>query len=237
VIPLAGLFARSLAGRRRILALLALALLPGIVAIVVTGLGLVDDPERLTARLVERLLLPIILALCTVVLGASAIGDGRDDGTILYIAATPLPRWRIIASAWLATTGLSVCLLLPSALAITIVPGAVGARGVISSVLALALAAAAYAALALLLSLSIRHGILAGILYVLLWEGSIGNFAASASRFSIAAYAKVIASKGFNDVPPLNVPAVSEVTAVALLAIGTLLLLAAATRAFKRVDL
>ena len=99
------------------------------------------------------------------------------------------------------------------------------------------LAAAAYAALSLLLSLSIRHGILAGILYVLLWEGSIGNFAASASRFSIAAYAKVIASKGFDDVPPLNVPNVSEAAAVALLAIGTVLLLAAATRALKRADL
>ena len=66
------------------------------------------------------------------VLGASAIGDGRDDGTILYIMATPLPRWRIIAAAWLATTGLSVCLVLPSALAITIAPGAVGVRGVLS---------------------------------------------------------------------------------------------------------
>ena len=237
MIPLAGLFARSLAGRRRILALLALALMPGIVAVLVTGLDLVDDPDRLTARLVERLLLPIILALCTVVLGASAIGDGRDDGTILYIVATPLPRWRIAAAAWLATTGLAVCLLLPSALAVTIVPGAVGVRGVVSTLIALVLAAAAYAALALLLSLTIRHGILAGILYVLLWEGSIGNFAASASRFSIAAYAKVIASKGFDDVPPLNVPSVSEGSAVVLLLVGTVLLMAAATRALKRVDL
>ena len=237
MIPLAGLFTRSLAGRRRVLALLALALLPGIVVIVATALDVVDDPARLTARLVVRLLIPVILALVTVVLGASAIGDGRDDGTILYVVATPLPRWRIVAAAWLATTGLSVCLVLPSALAITIVPGAVGVRGVLSTVLALVLAAAAYAALALLLSLSMRHGILAGILYVLLWEGSIGNFAASASRFSIAAYAKVIASKGFDDVPPLNVPNVSEASAVALLAIGTLLLLAAATRALKRADL
>lgn len=235
--PLAGLFARSLAGRRRILALLALALLPGIIAVLVTTLDVVDDPGRLTARLIERLLIPVILALVTVVLGASAIGDGRDDGTILYVVATPLPRWRIVVSAWMATSALAVCLLVPSALAITVVPGAVGLRGVLTTLLALVLAAAAYAALALLLSLSIRHGILAGILYVLLWEGSIGNFAASASRFSIAAYAKVIASKGFDDVPPLNVPNVSEATAVALLAIGTVLLLAASTRALKRADL
>ena len=127
--------------------------------------------------------------------------------------------------------------MLPSALAITVVPGAVGARGVVSTLIALVLAASAYAALALLLSLSIRHGILAGILYVLLWEGSIGNFAASASRFSIAAYSKVIASKGFDDVPPLNVPNVSEASAVAILLVGAALLLMAATRALKRADL
>ena len=89
----------------------------------------------------------------------------------------------------------------------------------------------------MLLSLSIRHGILAGMLYVLLWEGSIASFAASASRLSIAAYAKVIAAKGFDVAPPLNVPAVSAASAVALLVIGSALLLAGGTRALKRVDL
>ncbi len=70
---------------------------------------------------------------------------------------------------------MSVGLILPSALVVTIVPGAVGVRGVVSTLLATVLAAAAYAALAVLFSLSMRHGILAGILYVLLWEGSIGE--------------------------------------------------------------
>ena len=107
VIPLTFLFARSLAGRRRVIALLALALMPGVVVIVATALDVVDEPDRFTARIVERLLLPVILALVTVVLGASAIGEGRDDGTILYIVATPLPRSRIIVAAWLARRGLA----------------------------------------------------------------------------------------------------------------------------------
>jgi ABC-2 type transport system permease protein len=237
MIPLAILFARSLAGRRRIVALAALALLPGIAAILVTAFGVVDNPDRFTARLVERMLLPVILALVTVVLGASVIGEGREDGTILYVVATPLKRSRIIVAAWLATTVIAVCLVLPSALAVTIVPGAVGVRGVASTLLAIVFAAAAYAALAVLFSLSVRHGMLAGILYVLLWEGSIASFAASASRLSIAAYAKVIAASGFDDAPPLNVPAVSEASAVALLAVGTLLLLAGGTRMLRRADL
>ena len=170
MIPLTLLFTRSLAGRRRVVALAALAVLPGLAAIFVTAFGVIDDPDRFTARLVERMLLPVILALVTVVLGASVIGEGREDGTILYVVATPLPRSRIIVAAWLATTLVSICLVLPSALAVTIVPGAVGARGVASTLLALVFAAAAYAALAVLFSLSVRHGMLAGILYVLLWR-------------------------------------------------------------------
>jgi ABC-2 type transport system permease protein len=237
MIPLTFLFARSLAGRRRVIALLALALMPGIVVIVATALDVVDDPSRFTARIVERLLLPVILALVTVVLGASAIGEGREDGTILYIVATPLARLRIVVAAWIATTAVAICLVLPSALAVTVVPGAVGGRGVVSTLLAVVLAAAAYAALSVLLSLSIRHGILAGVLYVLLWEGSIASFAASASRLSIAAYGKVIAAEGFDVAPPLNVPAVSTSTAIALLVAGSALLLAAGTRALKRADL
>ena len=237
MIPLAGLFARSLTGRRRIVALAALAVLPGLAAIFVTAFGVVDDPDRFTARIVERMLLPVILALVTVVLGASVIGEGREDGTILYVVATPLPRFKIIVAAWLATAVVAICLVLPSALAVTIVPGAVGAKGVISTLLAVVFAAAAYAALAVLFSLSVRHGMLAAILYVLLWEGSIASFAASASRLSIAAYAKVIAASGFDDAPPLNVPAVSEASAVALLAAGTALLLAGGTRMLRRADL
>jgi ABC-2 type transport system permease protein len=237
MIPLTFLFARSLAGRRRVIALLALALMPGIVVIVATALDVVDDPDRFTARIVERLLLPVILALVTVVLGASAIGEGREDGTILYIVATPLARLRIIGAAWLATTAVAVCLVLPSALAVTIVPGAVGVSGAVSTLLAVVLAAAAYAALALLLSVTIRHGILAGVLYVLLWEGSIASFAASASRLSIAAYGKVIAAEGFDVAPPLNVPAVSTASAMALLVAGSAVLLAVGTRSLKRADL
>jgi ABC-2 type transport system permease protein len=237
VIPLTVLFTRSLAGRRRIVALAVLALLPAIAAVLVTSLGVVDDPDRFTARIVERMLLPVILALVTVVLGASVIGEGREDGTILYIAATPLRRSRIIVAAWLASTAVSIGLILPAALVVTIVPGAVGARGVASTVLATVLAAAAYSALAVLFSLSVRHGILAGILYVLLWESSVANFAASASRLSIAAYAKVIAASGFDDAPPLNVPAVSRTSAVLLLVAGTALLIAAGTRRLGRVDL
>ena len=46
----------------------------------------------------QRLLIPVVTALVALVVGASAIGDEREDGTILYLAATPLPRLGIVVA-------------------------------------------------------------------------------------------------------------------------------------------
>ena len=40
--------------------------------------------------MLQRLVIPTITAFIAVVIGASAIGDEREDGTILYLASTPL---------------------------------------------------------------------------------------------------------------------------------------------------
>ena len=71
---------------------------------------------------------------------------------------------------------------------------------------------------------------------MLLWEGSIASFAASASRLSIAAYAKVVAAERLRRAPPLNVPAVGGLRDRAAAA-GSALLLAAGTRVLQRADL
>ena len=41
--------------------------------------------EIFWARLVNRLILPTVTAFIAVVIGASAIADEREDGTILYL--------------------------------------------------------------------------------------------------------------------------------------------------------
>ncbi len=46
----------------------------------------------------EQLFLPLILPFLALVIGASAIGEERDDATILYLASTPLPRLAIVAA-------------------------------------------------------------------------------------------------------------------------------------------
>ena len=69
----------------------------------------------------------------------------------------------------------------------------------------------------LVASLVLRHPVLACVLYVVLWEGSVASFAASASKLSIAAYAKVVAAGGLAQAERLNVPDVSGAAAVIVL--------------------
>jgi len=52
------------------------------------------------------------------------------------------------------------------------------------------LASLAYCAASVLLSLYTRRPIVIGVLYIILWEGSIATFAASAAKLSISAYGR-----------------------------------------------
>ena len=87
--PVYRLTLRSLVDGRRILALAGLAVVPVIAALVFAAAGDID-PRIFWARLVQRLVIPTVTAFVAVVIAAGAIGDDREDGTILYLAATPL---------------------------------------------------------------------------------------------------------------------------------------------------
>jgi ABC-2 type transport system permease protein len=233
--PVFGLTLRSLLGGRKAIALGLLAALPIVAALVFAAAGEIE-PVLFWARLVQRLLLPTVTAFVAVVIGASAIGDEREDGTILYLAATPLPRAGLVLTKVLASWTASMVLLVPSVLIAGIV--ALGSDASASLVLwplaAVALSAFCYCAVAAWLSLTVRRPVVIGVLYILLWEGSIATFAASADRFSIAAYGRAIAVRGVIDV---NAPGVSALVAVIVLGIVSAVAIWAAARRMVRTEL
>jgi len=114
--PIYGLTIRALLGQRRTLALVLLSLAPVFMALVFSLAADADaDPHDFYSRLVQRLFIPVITALVALIVGVSAIGDEREDGTILYLAATPLPRLGIVVAKILAAWTVCVALLVPSA--------------------------------------------------------------------------------------------------------------------------
>ena len=143
------------------------------------------------ASLMEQLFLPLVLPFIGLVIGSSALGEERDDGTILYLASTPLPRLAIALPAIAAAALTTAVLCLPGLLLTILLSagddlGAANAAWAIASVL---VGAVTYAAVFGALSLRVKRPVVIGLIYVLFWEGSIATFAPSARWLSLGAYA------------------------------------------------
>ena len=176
----------------------------------------------------------MITSLISLIVGVSAIGDEREDGTILYLAATPLPRLGIVIAKILAAWTVCVALLVPS----VVVCGLFALTGDVTfGVLAwpafgVALASLAYCAFGGWLSLQVRRPIVIGVVYILLWEGSIATYAASADRLSIAAYGRALVAERLPEAAAGVVsPATAAIVLLAATAVGALLGARAMTRA------
>lgn len=235
IAPVYRLTLRSLLDGRRTLALAVLSLVPLVPAIVFAAAGEIE-PDVFWARLVQRLLIPTVAAFVAVVIGASALGDEREDGTILYLLSTPVSRLGLVVTKVLASWTAAALLLTPSAVAAGLIAlrGDVTAGAILWPVVGMLAAVLAYCAVTAWLSTVTRRPVVVGVLYILLWEGSIATFAASADRLSIAAYGRVLAVEGVIDV---NAPETSPVVAVIVLAVVVAVAIRAAARRLSRTEM
>jgi ABC-2 type transport system permease protein len=224
-VPVLLLSVRALLVQRRTIALALIAAGPVVVALAYALAAPADDPHReFLSRLVQQIFVPTVAAVVALVVGVSAIGDEREDGTILYLVATPLSRLSIVATKVASAWAVAMVLLLPSLVACALL---VVGRGDGLSLLAwplagVALASLAYCAAAASLSLSARRPIIIGVIYILLWEGSVATFAPSAAKLSISAYGRALVAERL---PEASAPVVGPAAAAAVL----LVVVAAAT--------
>jgi ABC-2 type transport system permease protein len=190
-LTIASITLRGLLGRRRFMLLLPLPLLLVGLALFASSLG--ADAEDWVAPVVIGLGLAVVLPVLTLIIGTGVLGSEIDDGTIIHILAKPLPRREIIL-AKLAVSALVSWVVCGVPLALTgIVAG--------SRTLALGLlvgagvGALAYSALFLLLSLLTRRPVLIGLLYIVLWEGVLGNVLSGTRALSIQQYVLSVADR------------------------------------------
>lgn len=228
------LMLRGVMTGRRTIVLGVLALLP-VIAAVATTMGEVE-PETAWARLVQRLLIPVIVAFVAVVIGAGSVADQRDDGTILYLAATPLRRSTLAACAVLASWTAAMAIIAPSVLLSGVIAlgGEVSASGLLWPLAGAALAALAYCAAGVLAAMLVRQPVVAAVLYILLWEGTVATWTPSAEQLSIAAYGRAIAVRG---IEPVNAPEVGALAGGVVLIAGTVAATIATARRLTRTEL
>jgi ABC-2 type transport system permease protein len=187
----ASITARALLALRRFVVLLPLPVL--LVGLTALAHGLHPDPVDWGRPLVAGLGCGVVLPMIALVVGTAVLGSEIDDGTIVHVLSTPLPRRDIVLAKLAVAAGITT--------AVSAVPMFVTGL-IIQSVrlgLGLALACAvgslAYCAVFLALSLLTRRPVLLGLLYVLIWEGLLGNLLAGSRLLSIQQYVLTIAAK------------------------------------------
>ncbi|GAA4574878.1 ABC transporter permease [Micromonospora sp. NBC_00898] len=183
--------ARGLFGRRRFLMLLPLPLVLVALAVLCRSLGV--DPGQWGPPVLVGLGLAVVLPVVALIVGTGVLGAEIDDGTVVHILTKPLPRWQIVLPKLAVAVGVSA-----ATVAVPLYVAGVLADSVrlgLALAAASALGALAYSALFLALSLVTRRPVLLGLVYVLIWEGLLGNFVSGTKVLSIQQWVIALADR------------------------------------------
>lgn len=193
--PLVDVTMRGLLGRRRILLVGLLALAPVGVAVVLVLGGGPAATAQITRDVYESLVMTTVVPLVALILGTTAIGAEIDDGTVVHLLAKPVGRgWIILAKMLVAATaGVVLCgssVLVSGALLVGL-----DAPGLLLGMLAgVVVAVIAYTAVFVTLSVWTGRALVAGLAYVLLWEGFIASYFSGTRLLSIREYGLAVAA-------------------------------------------
>jgi ABC-2 type transport system permease protein len=232
-----GLTLRQLLFRKSTLLLVGLGFIPVLIAVIFKLSNPDEDPERWTARV---LLTPIIvtgvLPLTALMFGVSALGDELEDGTAVYLLTKPLQRWKVLLPKVLAPWLLTSTFVFLA----TVVSGfiALGELSALTWAFAVAsvIGAMAYSAVFVLLSIVTTRALVAGLIYVFLWEGALTGIFEGLRNLSIRHYTLGIAGWLADAAPATFDASLSGTTALILTAVVTLAAAFFANRKLQEVE-
>jgi ABC-2 type transport system permease protein len=188
--PIFLLTLRQLLGKRRAFFMVALAALPVLAALIFSLADADMTPERWTGQhLFRSLIVTIILPLITLVFGTTALGMEIEDGTVVYLLAKPLRSLDVIgaklAAAWLPSAALlGLSTLASTSLAL----GGDNSSMIVGFTVAVVLGSLAYCCVFMAASVFTSHSLIAGLIYVFLWEGVMTNLFAGTRYISVRHY-------------------------------------------------
>jgi ABC-2 type transport system permease protein len=227
---------RALLNRRRTV---LLALL-GVLMIGIVGLYLLSNPTpeqalEVTRTLLSDLALGVLLPLVAVIVGTAAIGSELDDGTIVYLLARPVPRWRIVIVKLLVAWVVVTILVAPA----TLVAGLIGQDDpalAIAFAVSAAIGALEYVAIFVALSLITSRALIIGLAYVVVWEGVVAGLFAGTRVISVRQHAlAVVEAIGGGDATGIAEVALEvAIAAVVIITVGATIL---AVRRLETVEL
>lgn len=184
---------QSLFGQKRWWVLVALPLLLitlcALVQILTTGDAAATSFEPVIVVFGLGLVLPLVALLVT----TGVLGPEIDDGSIVYLLSKPVSRFVVAVSKLAVAVAVTLVLGAGSLCVAGLIldpsePGQALAVGVGSAV-----AGTAYCSAFVMLSAITRHGMVAGLIYVLVFEGLLASWLSGLRYVSVSAFGRRIA--------------------------------------------
>ena len=151
----------------------------------------IDDPLEAAVQVISNLGFAVLVPVVALVFASASLGDGREDGTLVYLWLRPMDRWPVVVGAWLAAITLSLPLTVVPLGAAALLSGG-GAELLAATTLAALVGVVVYSALFVLLGLVVKNSIVWGLGYVLVWEGIVAAFGSFAAKLAIRGYTRSI---------------------------------------------
>lgn len=182
---------RQMLGRGRTILMALLALVPVLIALVYRlGSQDTEQQEWASTVLLDGLVVTTLLPLAALVYGTAVLGAEIEDGTAVYLLSKPIARSRIIFAKLLASWTVATATVLSSGL----VAGAVALAGkpesgiLLGFGVAIVLGGLVYSALFVMLSVVTSRALIAGLIYVFIWEGLVNGLFAGTRLLSVRHY-------------------------------------------------
>jgi len=193
---IASITVRATLGRRRAL----LFAIPAVVLIVLTLAVRATHPAGTSwaDQVLGDFGFSVLLPLTALIVGTGVLGAEIDDGSAIHLLATPVRRSAIVTTKFAVAAALTmVFAAVPELIAGLLAPGT-GKLGVALFAGAL-VGSVIYAAVFVMASVLTTRAIAVGLLYVLIWEGLLGNLVGGARILSIAHYSLGVANAIYPD--------------------------------------
>jgi len=223
ILVIARVTLRQLGRQRRMALLVLLALVPVLVSLLYRFAANPDsnDASDFASGILATFVVNLVLPLTALLIGTSALGQDIEEGTIAYLIAKPLARWKVIVAkvlaGWLLTTGVVLISVLGAGGLVLL--GEDGISLIPAFAVAIVAGGLAYVVIFVALSLRFSRSLVIGLTYVFVWEAIISQFITGVRFLSIRAYTVGIAD-GLTEVSsPVLDRSLAAMPAVVLLTI------------------
>ncbi|ANS80264.1 integral membrane protein [Serinicoccus hydrothermalis] len=177
---------RSIVGGWRGVVLVALPVLLVVFAGVLRAVT--GEPVSASA-VIGEIGLALVVPLVALLAANGVLGPEIDDGSVVYLLSTPVSRYAVAASKFGVAAGTSVVLSVAGLLGATLA-GGLSDRWLVVALVTGGGGAVLYAALFTALAAATRHGMIAGLIYVLVVEQLLQRFLGGFRFVSVRAVAE-----------------------------------------------